>query len=824
MKTPYPVQAAHINKLFNSIIKYRCALDTSATGTGKTLCAVLVAKLLKAPIVVVCPKAVMPAWARELQDQGVVSHSLINYEKLRAGKSGLGKWDGKRWVWELPETSIIIWDEVHRCKSPTAKNTKMLIAAKPYFNLMLSATVADSPTELRGVGYILGLFELQKYWGWCRSHGCKPNPWGAMEFDRRNTKSLQKIHSDIVPAKGSRMSVADMEGHFAENFIIDEPLDFSDNGSIQALYADMEDELEQLKTQMQDDSTNPAAAALVAQLRARQAVELYKVPLIVQMASEITVDLGQSVAIFVNFDATIDALLERMCRTQETVSVIRGGQTETDRQNNIDRFQSNEVTTIICNIEAGGVGISLHDTTGDRQRTALISPNFNAKSLVQVLGRIHRAGGKSPAVQRILVAEGTVEEKVAKSVKEKIKSQDILNGSENQLSNVSTGVYYPANNTETSPKMQEKPETIDHSSRAHAEHSPSALKMFEICPGYLPREGSSPAADKGTRIHEALEVGDITLLHDDEEQAIAYKCLDYVQHIINSKQVEHVEHKEIKFDIHLGGGESTFGTCDVCLEFKNNFVVLVDYKTGYGAVEDAEINTQAWAYSIGAFQKFPNAEQVEFYFLLPVRDEVSVATFKRAQLPEMKLRLQTIIKRAKDKKIFNPTPGVCDYCGNQAKCPALASKALLIANKYADEGFEVPEDVSGDNCSPESLAALLKIAPIMEAWAEGIKKLALSKSLEEGWELPGYRLQERKTPRAITSALQAYNAVKDTVSIIDFLASCSKVSMPDLEKNFAEAIPRGKKGQAKQELADRLTDAGCLKQEGVIHVLKQEKK
>lgn len=282
-------------------------------------------------------------------------------------------------------------------------------------------------------------------------------------------------------------------------------------------------------------------------------------------------------------------------------------------------------------------------------------------------------------------------------------------------------------------------------------------------------------------------------------------------------------HKEVKFDIDLGGGETTFGTCDLCLEFPDGSMTLIDYKTGYGAVEDAEINTQAWAYTIGAFQKFPKVELIDFYFLMPVRDEVSYATFKREQLPEMKLRLQTIIKRAKDGKIFNPQPGVCDYCGNQASCPALAKKALLIANKYPETGFEIPDDITGNSTDPKELAQLLKLAPIMESWAENIKKLSLSKAMEEGWELPGFRLQERKTPRAITSALQAYEAVKDTVSLNDFLAACTKVSVPDLETNFAESVPRGKKGQAKQQLVDRLTDAGCLKQEGIVHVLKQEK-
>jgi len=784
LKTPYPTQQKHINMLCAALNKHHAALDASATGTGKTLCAAVAIKTIQRPVLVICPKAVMPSWKKELKEQGVECLGVINYEKLRAGKTGLGRWENKKWVWELDSQAAIVWDEVHRCKNPTAKNTKMLIAAKPYINLMLSATVADSPTELRGVGYVLGLFELQKFWNWCRAHGCRVNPWGAMEFDHKNTGALKKIHNQIMPDRGSRMSIEDMSGHFAENFIIDDPLDFSDKGKIQKLYAEMDLELEQLKSEMASDSKNPAAQALVMQLRARQAVELCKVPLIVELIEDIR-DSGRSAAVFVNFEATIKALLERLQQTEATVSIIQGGQSESEREQAICRFQSGESNTIICNMEAGGVGVSLHDTTGLRPRTALISPNFNAKSLVQVLGRIHRAGGKSPAIQRILVAEGTVEEKVAKAVKEKIKSQEILNGAGSSLSNDASGVYYPTDNekTETKP-MQEKTDEIDH-----AEHSPSALKMFEICPGYKP------------------------------------KCFDYVQEIIAAKGERVVAiHKEVRFEIDLGGGESTFGTCDLCVIFESGDMYLIDYKTGYGAVEDAEINTQAWAYSIGAFQKFVDVKKVLFYFLLPVRDEVSYAEFTKDDLPKMKLRLQTIIKRAKDGEIFNPQPGVCDYCDNQAKCPALAKKALLIASKYPETGFPVPNDITGVCANADELSSLLNLAPIMESWAEGVRKLALEKTLVEGWELPGFRLQEKKSPRSVTSALLAYEAVKDTVSIKDFLAACSKVSVPDLEKYFAESIPRGKKGQAKQELVDRLTDAGCLKQDGTIHVLKRETK
>ena len=58
---------------------------------------------------------------------------------------------------------------------------------------------------------------------------------------------------------------------------------------------------------------------------------------------------------------------------------------------------------------------------------------------------------------------------------------------------------------------------LAHSYRGHAEFSPSALKYLAACSGFKGTEGTSEAAEKGTRIHEALEARDPSALHDAEE-------------------------------------------------------------------------------------------------------------------------------------------------------------------------------------------------------------------------------------------------------------------------------------------------------------------
>jgi hypothetical protein len=74
--------------------------------------------------------------------------------------------------------------------------------------------------------------------------------------------------------------------------------------------------------------------------------------------------------------------------------------------------------------------LSLHDVNGKHPRVSLISPSFSAIDLKQALGRIHRAGAQSPAVQKIIFAEGTVEMRVCRLVRKKLNNIDLINDDE----------------------------------------------------------------------------------------------------------------------------------------------------------------------------------------------------------------------------------------------------------------------------------------------------------------------------------------------------------------------------------------------------------
>jgi superfamily II DNA or RNA helicase len=418
MKTLYPRQEQHVDRLLSVLSTYGSVLDSSETGTGKTVCGAEIASRANGNVIVVCPKAVIPSWQRELADRGVKA-DVINYEKLRTGKTKFGKWQNRKWVWTIPE-SLLIFDEAHKCSGVGTQNAKMLIEAKDrHAVLMLSATIASSPTQMRAAGWLLGAHMLGNFWQWCLKNGCSKNRWNGVDF-MGDPKHIANIASQIAH-RCARMTTAELADHFAETQIITEPLQFGDE--IAKIYDEMEVELLELEKASKADKKNSAAEALVAQLRARQRVELLKVPVIVEMVDDLLAE-GKSVAVFVNFQQTLDALQEKI---PGQVEEIDGRQNAKRREDAIARFQHDESRVIVCNTAAGGVGISLHDVTGKHPRAAIISPDWNEKNIIQVVGRVHRAGGKTPSMQRILFAAGTVEEKVEKSVRKKIKNLNLLN-------------------------------------------------------------------------------------------------------------------------------------------------------------------------------------------------------------------------------------------------------------------------------------------------------------------------------------------------------------------------------------------------------------
>lgn len=847
MKTPFPPQQRLIDIGVESLKKNKVFLDSSVTGAGKTLMAVERCRALGLAGFVVCPLAVVPSWRKAFEEQGVPCAGIVGWEKLRTGKTGFGRWVSKtQFDWKL-SGCVVIFDEVQKAKGRTSQNSKMLIGAKaaqlPV--LMCSATSAKDPSEMYAIGYALGLHQCRNFVTWAQDHGCEFNFWGALRMTASETLAdhhLTKLNKAIYGSgKGGRLTREDLASHFQNCAVNDDPVDFGDE--LKAAYNEMSEEITvidgEIKADMEkarakarqrgEDPADATVNALTRLLRMRQRVEALKVPVILETLKGFREE-GFSVPVFVNFDATVEAIIERL---DEPFSVVRGGQKETERAVAIENFQRNAHRVILCNISAGGTGVNLHDEEGGHPRASIISPSFNEKELEQVLGRIDRAGSKTPSLQRILIAADTIEEKVMESVRAKLRNMRVLHDTEklrNKLltdsvpsHTISTQLNLPMPQvlecTEENPTgvLVEVPEPVvaPVTEPAHAEFGPSTLKYFEIAPMYRPRhDDTNEAAEKGTRIHLACETGNLDELVD-EERLIAEQMLAAVDMIkARHKLPADVEdHKEIRLYMKTPSGIETFGTCDRLFNNKNEGV-MIDYKTGRNAIDDPEVNAQTQAYVTGAFQKFPELQVIHFYFIVPNRDEVLFATYKRAQLPELLLRITAIIARAKAATTCNPQPGVCDFCArlHDASCKHIENKALVLRNKYLEEGFPIPEEVHSSKVNDgKTMGELLRLSRLMKDWSEAVAYRAKQMAFEEGQEIDGFTKLRVGGKTTVISTLGAFNALKDKMSPEDFM-SCCTLDMGKAEKFFSDSAAKGGKTAAIEAMKDTLTDAGLLVQ------------
>ncbi len=423
-----PFQIASVRRLVKSLTTYNGALDASDTGTGKTYTALAAAYILDRPVYVVCPKAVRPSWKRAAVHFNSMIIFVCNYELLRRGEQAavriVGEGKNEDFQWHLDPTTIIIFDECHRLKDYKTWNCALGLSAirQGYMVLGLSATAADNPLQMKFSGFLTKLFPEKRFWAWAQASGCKKSRWG-MSFEG-GSEALNAIHRSIFPLHGTRIRIADLGDAFPETQITAECYDTNGNESkINAVYDEMKDEIARLEAK----SIKDTACILVAMLRARQRSEILKVPAIAAMAQD-AVEEGMSVAIFVNFDDSADALVAKL----KTNCVIRGGQSDKAREENIQAFQDDKQPIIICNIKAGGVGVSLHGSPGKRMRLAIICPTWSGQDLKQALGRVWRAGGVK-SLQRIFFAAKTIEERICDQVREKIGRIDLLNDGDLKL-------------------------------------------------------------------------------------------------------------------------------------------------------------------------------------------------------------------------------------------------------------------------------------------------------------------------------------------------------------------------------------------------------
>ena len=364
-------------------------------------------------------------------------------------------------------------------------------------------------------------------------------------------------------------------------------------------------------------------------------------------------------------------------------------------------------------------------------------------------------------------------------------------------------------------------ESPDHTNRDHAEFSPSSLKYVAACPGYEGREGTSAAAEKGTRIHEALEVMDPSALHDEEELSIYEQIVEderaFLTNVMGDDYLDkHTsELYEVRVDVDLGD-VSTWGTCDR-LTLCEDRGVMGDYKTGISIIDTPRKNWQAKAYALGAFQKYPKLEHLVFVFYVPVRDQVLEDVFFRSDVPELVDELATVIKRGQEVRPqweggqpdiddLNPTVN-CRFCKHEDHCPSLGGLALDVASKLSssilpDTDIENPED-------PQVVETLWAIAKIVSNWSTRIKAKAVAMA-KEGVEFPSLQLKSMGAPKKCNDTTSLIKIAEEYGVDQEAIFDLANIPLKKLADEVSKTAPEGEKGKKAKDFLDAVNEAGII--------------
>jgi superfamily II DNA or RNA helicase len=449
-------QKNHATKLLNSLHMNGFAFDASPTGTGKTYCASWIAKNYGSTVVVLCPKSVQKSWVDTLKSFGIEDPIVMTIEKLVRGKteyytfgplmdyfsrSAKQYWKSSDINVNFPSNSLVIMDEVHKCKGKYSLNAESLIAIKNAGHklLMLSASAATNVTEMKAFGYVTALHNGLGFNNFCKDNGVDFNRFGVATWDanlKKCKEGMVRIHNTLFDTLGcaSRMNRKDFGDIFPDNQVIADGFDIGSNtDKLKEVYNDMEAELSQLDESSMQYSEHHFAIIM----KARRQSELVKVPAMVSWIEDMY-DEGVSPVVFINFRETLEAIEKRLdsAKYSGKIAKIVGGQTQKQRDNEIEQFQSDTKRICLVMIAAGAAGVSLHDLIGNYPRHTLINPSFSAINILQSLGRCYRANGKTPVIQRFFFANGvTIEERMRQRVDLRLTNLDSLNDGDLSLDN-----------------------------------------------------------------------------------------------------------------------------------------------------------------------------------------------------------------------------------------------------------------------------------------------------------------------------------------------------------------------------------------------------
>ena len=430
---------------------HRTFLLADEPGLGKTAQALLAAQAADAyPLLVVVPNVVKTNWAREAGRwtphktptvihgngetiDGFADIVVVNYEVLDRHVG---------WIGDFGFRGMVV-DEAHFIKNKNSQRSQHVLELSERIR---SRTVRPLLMALTGTPLINDIEDFRAIWqflGWID----ESKPLGELMDALEDTGLTPADPGFYAAARASvidlgivRRRKVDVAADIPARRIADLPveLDGPTGRSIRAAERDLARRMvARYETAMANRSSEADVEGIDAELVRRVAraelkeaaastsgenvfsmvrrIGQAKAPLAADYAAQLARSAGK-VVFFAKHVDVMDAAEETFAKQGIRFSSIRGDQTSTVRQKNIDAFVKDpDVAIAVCSLTAAGVGLNLQVASN----IVLAELSWTNAEQTQAIDRSHRIGQTEPVTAWRIIAAQTIDTKIAELIDSK---------------------------------------------------------------------------------------------------------------------------------------------------------------------------------------------------------------------------------------------------------------------------------------------------------------------------------------------------------------------------------------------------------------------
>jgi hypothetical protein len=430
---------------------HRTFLLADEPGLGKTAQALLAAEAAAAyPLLVVVPNVVKTNWAREAalwtpRHSATVVHGdghsvdgfadivVVNYEILDRHVGWLGNFGFRG----------MVVDEAHYIKNKSSQRSQLVLqladrirdrALRPLLMALTGTPLINDIEDFKAIWQFLGWIDDKKPLGALmdalEDTGLTPADRGFYGAARQCVIDLGIVRRrkvDVaadIPARRIAdlpvelddevgRSVRESERRLARRMVQRYRTAMETRTSGPVLEGIDHDHVRRIaKGELEDSTTSGTGENVFSMIRR---IGQAKAGLAADYAAQLARSVGK-VVFFAKHVDVMDIAEETFARRGLRYASVRGDQTNTVRQRNIDAFVNDpDVAVAVCSLTAAGVGLNLQVASN----VVLAELSWTNAEQTQAIDRVHRIGQDQPVTAWRIIAAQTIDTKIAELIDSK---------------------------------------------------------------------------------------------------------------------------------------------------------------------------------------------------------------------------------------------------------------------------------------------------------------------------------------------------------------------------------------------------------------------